>query len=544
MKTFLPHKRSTKALLAVATLATAGGVGTFMLSPAAIGDQPQPFTLEKSNRPALVDSFDPSVKRAIEQANGLSVAFQAVSKAMLPSIVAIETRTEVAMAPQQSNRHGMIHPSSQDPLNGNPFEGTPLEDFFDDAFGGAPFQLPPNRGMQPYGRSIPKGRMVPKTGIGSGVVIDESGIILTNNHVVSGGTKVIVKTLDGREYEAVDVLTDPTTDIAVVRIEGATNLTAATLGDSDSVGVGEWVLALGQPFGLESTVTAGIISAKHRGIGITDRENFLQTDAAINPGNSGGPLVNLRGEIVGINTAIHSRTGANNGIGFAVPSNMARWVAEQLVNDGKVRRAYLGVGIQAINQELAEQMNVPPRGGVVVTEVFDGTPAATIGLQSGDVIIDFGGEPVTTAIELQRLVEKTPFGSNVPINVVREGKHVSLSYLPSERPAEFGQLAEADPVPEQTPKKVSKWGLHVTSIDKKLAEQLKLQDNQGVVITEVAAGSSAEVEGLSEGMVIKQIDRQPVNSVDDFLELMDKADRDVLLLVATHRGSRFVVLTK
>ena len=199
-----------------------------------------------------------------------------------------------------------------------------------------------------------------------------------------------MRTHDGRPFVATDVWTDPKTDLAVVKIDGASDLTAAMLGDSDQAEIGDWVIALGQPFGLESTVTAGIISAKHRGIGITARENFLQTDAAINPGNSGGPLVNLRGEVVGINTAIHSRSGGNNGIGFAVPSNLARWVSDQLVNTGTVKRAYLGVGIQPVSGDLADALAVQPRGGVAVTDVFPDTPAAEAGLKSGDVIVRFG----------------------------------------------------------------------------------------------------------------------------------------------------------
>ena len=211
------------------------------------------------------------------------------------------------------------------------------------------FQSPP---MNTPGGGMP----APRGGIGSGVIIDESGIMLTNNHVVAGDGEITVRTHDGREFVASNVWTDPKTDLAVVKIEDASDLVAATLGDSEQVEIGDWVMALGQPFGLESTVTAGIISAKHRGIGITARENFLQTDAAINPGNSGGPLVNLRGEVVGINTAIHSRSGGNDGIGFAIPSNLARWVSDQLVSTGTVKRAYLGVGIQPVTQDLAKQL--------------------------------------------------------------------------------------------------------------------------------------------------------------------------------------------
>ncbi len=312
----------------------------------------------------------------IDSANHLSSAFRTIASELLPAVVAIENRPKLAW--QDAGPAGP-RPSNNDLPRQNPFKGTPFEDMFRDR----QFQMPPSG---PNGSPMPS----PRAGIGSGVIIDNAGIILTNNHVVAGGGEVMVSTQDGREFVATNVWTDPKTDLAVVKIEAPSDLVAATLGDSDEVAIGDWVLALGQPFGLESSVTAGIISAKHRGIGITDRENFLQTDAAINPGNSGGPLVNMRGEVVGINTAIHSRSGGSDGIGFAIPSNLARWVGDQLVSTGTVKRAYLGVGIQPVTQDLAKQLSVKPRGGVVVTEVFPNTPAAEAGMKSGDVIVKFG----------------------------------------------------------------------------------------------------------------------------------------------------------
>jgi len=255
-------------------------------------------------------------------ANALSEAFRNVASGVLPAVVAIENRpleTRQAMEAKPPLRRDRFEGS-------NPFKGTPFEDMFDE-------RLPKQPRMQP--RSTPRSQ----GGIGSGVIIDAAGVVLTNNHVVAGGGKVIIRTQDGREFVATEVLTDPQTDIAVLKFSGDGNLVAAPLGDSDQTQVGDWVVALGQPFGLESTVTAGIVSAKDRGIGITARENFIQTDAAINPGNSGGPLVNLRGEVVGINTAISSRGGGNNGVGFAVPSNLASWVSAQLVKTGSVQRS-------------------------------------------------------------------------------------------------------------------------------------------------------------------------------------------------------------
>ncbi|MDA8744502.1 Do family serine endopeptidase [Rubripirellula amarantea] len=490
-------------------------------------------------RPSIVQNLSPDVQRALNNASGLSTAFRAVSESLLPSVVAIENRVDVAKTVSKSN--GSTQPSADPFAHGNPFKGTPFEDFFSDKFDGNAFPMPHGK-LAP--RQLPK--RMPSSGIGSGVVIDESGIILTNNHVVEGGGKVVVRTADGTKYEATAVWTDPSTDIAVVKIEGATDLVAASLGDSDQMGIGDWVLALGQPFGLDSTVTAGIISAKNRGIHITDRENFLQTDAAINPGNSGGPLVNLKGEVIGINTAIHSRSGGNEGIGFAVPSNMARWVASQLIDNGKVQRAYLGVGIQPATYELAKQMNVKPNSGVVVTDVFPDTPAAEVGLESGDVIVKFDGQPVRKPLELQLLVERCEVGKKFPVEIVRNGKTIELSYTATSRPDEFGSLqASSSASQSDSPSvTVSDWGVEVADVNSSIANQLGVQEDSGVVVTSVMDGSAAAEAGLEPGIVIKQVDRQAVDSVAELKQKLAEADDDVLLLVRTKNGSQFIVMTK
>ncbi|TWU38908.1 putative periplasmic serine endoprotease DegP-like precursor [Novipirellula aureliae] len=476
--------------------------------------------------------LSPQQAAAIESAQSLSSAFRTVSSRVLPAVVAIENRPAVAAMTKQK-----VQPSSE-PFGGqNPFKGTPFEDMFNDGtFNGRRFQMPPN--MEP-----PSGSR-PSAGIGSGVIIDPSGIILTNNHVVAGGGEVIVRTQDGREFVATDVWTDPKTDVAVVKIENATDLVAAVMGDSDQVEIGDWVLALGQPFGLESTVTAGIISAKHRGIGIADRENFLQTDAAINPGNSGGPLVNLRGEIVGINTAIHSRSGGNEGIGFAVPSNLANWVSDQLLNSGTVKRAYLGVGIQPVTQDIAKQLSVKPRGGVVVTDVFEGTPAEKAGLKSGDVIVRFNDQAVSSPQALQLIVERGAIGREQTIEVMRDGKSVMLKFVAEEQTSDFASADAKDS--QREGKRLENLGLEIAPVDAEVAKQLGVEGNSGVVITMVADGSPADDAGLKPGMLITQVDRQSVESVADF-EAAIKQNREqkkggVLLLVRTEAGSKFVVI--
>ncbi|PAY19908.1 hypothetical protein CKO51_08720 [Rhodopirellula sp. SM50] len=511
------HKSRLRTALVAAPLTLAA---TGLLMAAA------PMTkLDTKPAPAAVTRPAPSPAITPEQlniANSLSQAFRNVADRVLPAVVAIENR------PDTSWRAAQAAPEGNTKNTPNPFKGTPFEDMFR---GG---QIPMQPGMTP--RQAPR----PQGGIGSGVIIDTSGIVLTNNHVVEGGGTVIVKTHDGREFEAVEVFTDPKTDIAVVKINGDDSLTAAKLGNSDTTSVGDWVVALGQPFGLESTVTAGIVSAKNRGIGITARENFIQTDAAINPGNSGGPLVNLYGEVVGINTAISSRGGGNNGVGFAVPSNMARWVSDQLVASGTVQRAYLGVAIQPVSHELAGQLGVSPRGGVAVTNVFPDTPAAKMGFQPGDVIVKFGSTKVATPQQLQLAVERSAIGQTVSVEIVRDGKTVALTYEPEAAPNDFTAAG-----PEQKPGgvKMQSLGIEVTPLTADVAKQLGLEESAGVVVTRVQEGSRAEQAGLSPGMVIAQVNRQGVSTMAEF-ENAVKSDEDgtLLLLVRSERGSRFVVI--
>ncbi|MCA9146179.1 MAG: Do family serine endopeptidase [Planctomycetaceae bacterium] len=483
-----------------------------------------PVTYRTKSAPNVTPA---EAERAVSSAKDLSTAFRVASERVLPAVVTIENMPKaVAVSdkpamPQQPNQFG----------DRNPFEGTPFEDFFKDR--GFKFETP-HMQPQPHGG-----------GMGSGVVIDPSGIILTNNHVVAGDGEVTVRLHDEREFKAINVWTDPKTDIAVVKID-AKDLVAAKLGDSDLVSVGDWVLALGQPFGLEDTVTAGIISAKHRGIGITSRESFLQTDAAINPGNSGGPLVNLDGEVIGINTAISSRTGGNDGIGFAVPVNLAKWVGDQLANGGTVHRAYLGVGIQPVTAALADQFKVKPREGVAVTDVFPNTPAAKAGLQAGDVITEYAGVAVSSPSELQLLVERSELGRSHQLVVVRDGKRINLNFIPEAQPNDFGTTAVS---PGSSPAKpesseMDELGMEVSSLDATVAEQLGMKGIEGVVITNVRSGGPADLAGLSSGMVITQVNRHAVKSLDEFTAAVKKAETSdgLLLLVRSQEGSRFVVV--
>ena len=305
------------------------------------------------------------------------------------------------------------------------------------------------------------------------------------------------------------------------------------------------MLALGEPFGLEGTVTAGIVSATGRGLGNSGREDFIQTDAAINPGNSGGPLVNLDGQVVGINTAITTSSGGNQGVGFAIPVNTAKWVGGELVRYGKVHRSYLGVGIQPVTQPLARQFNVKVHEGVLVTQVWPNTPAAKAGLKSGDIILDFAGQKVSTPRKLQSIVEMTKTGDVEPLRILRDGKEMTLDVTCAAMPGNFGA---AEAAPENGGKaeasSFDKMGIQVEDLTPQLADQLGVKARHGVAITDVRSGSPAEMAGLTTGMVITQADHQPVRSVEDLRKVLTNRPlaKGVLLLVTSQQGSRFVVI--
>jgi serine protease Do len=500
------------ALVAVVGLLTAGSIDRY-----AVGQQGARTSA----------SAGATSEEAKDYARTLSKAFRETSEQVLPSVVAIFNQ------PAATRTSDRMSPSEEDEDDS---EGTPFEDMF---------RFHPE--LRRFFRDMPSMPRMPRPGgVGSGVIIDAKGVILTNNHVVAGGGKITVRLQDGREFEAAEVKGDPKTDVAVVRIKGADNLKPAKLGDSDKMAVGDWVLALGDPFGLEGTVTAGIISAKGRAMGIADRESFLQTDAAINPGNSGGPLVNLDGEVIGLNTAITTRSGGNQGVGFAVPINLAKWVADQLLTTGTVKRAYLGVIIQPVTHQLAEQLGVHARQGVLVGDVQQNTPAAKAGVKTGDVIVEFNGRKVTSTNELQFHVEQTKIGSTVPLVVLRDGKRVTLQVTLEEQPANFGLarrgLRGGFGQPETS--QFDKLGLEVAALTPEVAERLGVKGGEGVVITQVRPGSAADEAGLSSGMIIVQANRKAVKTVADLEKAVGEpaSEKGVLLLVRDAQGSRFVVL--
>jgi serine protease Do len=375
-------------------------------------------------------------------------------------------------------------------------------------------------------------------GTGSGFIIRKDGLILSNNHVVDGAKEIKVILADQKEYDAKVLGRDEKTDLAVLKIdaEGA-ELPVAELGDSDVLRVGEWVLAIGNPFGLSNTVTAGIVSAKGRVIGAGPYDDFIQTDAPINPGNSGGPLFNERGEVVGINTAIFSRGGGNVGIGFAVPVNLAKSLLPDLENLGSVRRGWLGVSIQGLTPELARSLGLDEAKGALVADVVAESPAGKAGFARGDVIVRYDGDPVESASALPRMVAATPAGKAVEVEVVRDGKRRDMQVT-------VEQLAEDSPS-KNAPAK-AKWGLALRDLRPEERERLGLQGKEGVLVEDVEAGGAAAEAGVQPGDVILQVNRTSVGSLDDARRQMAKADADKPLLLLLRRadgGNQFAALT-
>jgi len=379
-------------------------------------------------------------------------------------------------------------------------------------------------------------------GIGSGVIVTKDGYILTNNHVVDNAEEVKVALQDGHEYTAKVVGRDPKSDVAVIKID-AKNLPAVPLADSDKVEVGDVVLAIGNPFGIGQTVTTGIVSATGRSgaVGL-DYEDFIQTDAAINPGNSGGALVDIEGRLIGINTAILSRSGGNQGIGFAIPTNLAKDVMESLIADGKVTRGYLGIMIQDLTPALAEEFKLnESTKGALVGDVTANSPAEKAGLKSGDVILEFNGTKVTDSRHLKLQVARTKPGETVPVKVLRDGGTKTLDVKVRQLPG-TEELAKNDRHSNSDEGTLN--GVAVSDLDARARQELNVPANlKGVVVTEVEPDSAAAEAGLRPGDVIQEINRKPVTNAEQAVQMTEKADsKKSLLRVWRDGGSRFVVV--
>ncbi len=367
--------------------------------------------------------------------------------------------------------------------------------------------------------------------LGSGFIISDDGYIITNNHVVGDADKITVRLSDKEEYEAKVIGSDEKTDLALIKISTKHPLTVVPLGKSNDLQVGDWVIAIGNPFGLEQTVTAGIVSAKGRVIGAGPYDDFIQTDASINPGNSGGPLLNLKGEVVGINSAIFSQGGGNIGIGFAIPIDLAKSIVAQLKDKGKVTRGWLGVAIQSVTAELAKSFGLKEPLGALVAEVTKDGPAEKSGIERGDVIIAFNGTTVKDSHELPALVARTPVGDKAEVTILRSGKEKTI-------PVKLGELTDQQAKTSGTEESGESWGMTVSTLTAEIAGRFQLERTQkGVIVTDVDPGSSAELAGIQVGDVIEEVNRQSVESVEDFNKAMSSAKEKETLLLLARRGS-------
>src|SRR5215510_1778055 len=400
---------------------------------------------------------------------------------------------------------------------GNPFgENSPFGDFFGPFSKGNPSPRPEQRG------------------VGSGFVLSREGYIVTNDHVVEDADQIKVKLANGKEYDGKVVGQDPKTDLALVKIDGSAELHPLTLGNSDELKVGSWVVAIGSPFGLEQTVTAGIVSAKGRVIGSGPYDNFIQTDASINPGNSGGPLINTKGEVVGINTAIIAE---GKGIGFAIPINMAKDIAPQLQDKGHVTRGWLGVSIQEMTSELTKSFGLKDNKGALVSQVVPGSPAEKAGIEQGDVIVEFDGKEVTESKDLPRIVASTPVEKSVKVKLWRSGKALH-------RQVKINEMEENVAI-TKTASHNKTVGISVQNLTPEIARRLRLKTEAGVLVTRVEGGSPAANAGIQTGDIIREVNRKPVKDADDLVQMIEQAkdQSNILLLVQRGQNNMFAAVT-
>jgi serine protease Do len=446
--------------------------------------------------------------------SGTLPSLAATAKNASPAVVNISTTQKV-------ERRRRMPPFGPMPGPG-PFGGEdPFEEFFRRFFGDRP---PPGQ----------------QRSLGSGFIISEDGYIITNNHVIGDAEKITVRLSDKEEYEAKVIGTDDKTDLALIKIDAKHPLPMVPLGTSADLQVGDWVMAIGNPFGLEQTVTAGIVSAKGRVIGAGPYDDFIQTDASINPGNSGGPLLNLKGEVVGINSAIFSQGGGNIGIGFAIPIDLAKSIVTQLRDTGKVTRGWLGVAIQSVTPELAKSFGLQEPKGALIAEVTADGPADKAGLERGDIITAFKGISINDSHELPALVASSPVGEEAKVTVLRSGKEKTFT-------VKLGELTDEQTKVARSGQRGGSWGLTVADPSAEVLRRFQLErDQKGAVVTEVEPGSPAELAGIQPGDVIEEVNRRPITSVDDFNKALAEAkDKETLLLLA-RRGnfSSFFALRK
>lgn len=439
------------------------------------------------------------------------VNFTDVAMAVSPAVVNVRAEKVI-------KRSGQTFRHFQSPFG----RDDPFRDFFERFFG-----------------DIPR-REFRQRSLGSGFFIDKEGYIVTNNHVIENADKIKVKLKNGKEYDAEIFGRDAKTDIALIKVKSWRNLQAVKLGDSDTLKVGEWVVAIGSPFGLEHTVTAGIVSAKGRVIGSGPYDDFIQTDASINPGNSGGPLINMKGEVIGINTAIFSRSGGNVGIGFAIPINLARGIIEQLKASGTVTRGWLGVSIQNLTPELAEYYGVKDGKGALVGEVFKGDPADKAGIKPKDVIIEVDGAKIEDSRALSKKIAEIPVGKKITIKVIRGGEKLTFWIKIVKRTEDKESLAQRQPMAE------TDLGMTVSPLTKDLARRFNISETKGLVVVGVEKGGQADKADIQEGDLVLEIDHKPMKTLEDYQSEIRKVKKGetIHLLIKRKRGFLAFNITK
>ncbi len=438
-----------------------------------------------------------SAKSEIPTVGGVP-SFADLSQAVSPAVVNISTTKRVKGG-------GRVFDYFQGPRD----RRNPMDDFFERFFGG----------------EIPQQKEHKQKSLGSGFIIDGEGHILTNNHVVEDADEIKVILKDHKEFDAKVIGRDAKTDLALIKIKSWKGIQLIKLGNSDELRVGDWVVAIGNPFGLDHTVTAGIVSAKGRVIGAGPYDNFIQTDASINPGNSGGPLINLKGEVVGINTAIFA---GGQGIGFAIPINTARELISQLKEKGKVTRGWLGVMIQKVTPELAKSFNLADEAGALVGDVTAGSPAEKAGIKPGDIIIEFNGKAIKEMNELPRLVAAVPVGKTVDVKILREGK--SQLFKVQIQELDEKQIAAG---PSQGKENM---GLSVREFTPELARRFRMDYEPGILVVQVQEGSPAEEAGIQEGDLIKEVNRKPVRDLKGYQSLISAVKKGGNILFRIKRG--------
>lgn len=469
-------------------------------------------SLDAQNPPTAPDTA------VIASPNGFNIEDAVIKVASLTGKAVVSISTE------QTQKMGGRKVFRAQPF-GSPFgDDDNFRKFFDDFFG----QMPE--------------REFKRRGLGSGVIIDKEGYILTNEHVIKNADKVTVTLSDGREFNGEVKGQDPRSDLAVIKIN-ARNLPVASLGDSDNVKIGQWVVAIGNPYSFamqnpEPTVTVGVISALHRSLGRSmpqdrDYNDLIQTDAAINPGNSGGPLVNLKGEIIGINVAIFSTTGGYQGIGFAIPANTAKRIISRLIEGKKISYGWLGITVQDLNDDLVQHFGLPDKNGVLVAKVLEDGPAKRAGMKEGDIIKRVDADEIDNVRELLSAVGKSEVGKQVKVFVIRDKKNIVLNSTIGERPQNLGAEQEAEEGPGE--QRLEKWrGLSVENLGSEGAKQFRTQEKSGVIVVNIEPGSSADDSGLMPGDVVLEINKEPVKNVSDYARITKALKGNAL--IRTSRG--------